>query len=196
MSTAMPPHQDCEVETPPVAESIATAVGEEPNGGVSWEKLFRKSRFARVRGRFVVPVILCRGKNICRSGTLSHEAEVLLNTLNEKTRSFWYGQQQSSIARYEYVRGLDCFNLLQPSGIHECRRADIDAKTANSRYRADARVANQVYMRLDGGTSKGQVRPHGFVVRKGRLHGSIFECWVSPHFPSVSRSRIFPAIQG
>ncbi|KAJ1567046.1 hypothetical protein HK096_011176 [Nowakowskiella sp. JEL0078] len=42
--------------------------------------LFRKCRFARVRNRFVVPVIFCRGKNICRSGTLSNGAEVVLNT--------------------------------------------------------------------------------------------------------------------
>ncbi|KAI9137731.1 hypothetical protein BKA69DRAFT_1095545 [Paraphysoderma sedebokerense] len=53
--------------------------------------LFKKSRFARVRGRFVVPVILVNGKNICRSSTLSSEAEVLFNTFNEKTKQFWYG---------------------------------------------------------------------------------------------------------
>ncbi|KAJ3277453.1 hypothetical protein HK104_003288 [Borealophlyctis nickersoniae] len=61
------------------------------NNTKSLARLFKKSRFSRVRSRFVVPVIYCRGKNICRSSTLSHEAEVLLNTLNEKTRKFWYG---------------------------------------------------------------------------------------------------------
>lgn len=38
--------------------------------------LFVKARFARCRSRFVVPVILFEGKNICRSATLSGGAEI------------------------------------------------------------------------------------------------------------------------
>lgn len=38
--------------------------------------LFMKARFARCRSRFVVPVILFEGKNICRSATLSGGAEI------------------------------------------------------------------------------------------------------------------------
>ena len=62
------------------------------NSATKLADLFRKCRFSRVRSRFVVPVLYCRGKNICRSATLSHEAEVLFNTWNEKTKNFWYGQ--------------------------------------------------------------------------------------------------------
>ncbi|KAL7753617.1 Myotubularin- protein 14 [Sorochytrium milnesiophthora] len=59
--------------------------------------LFKKSRFARVRSRFVVPAILYNNVNICRSSTLSNEAEVLLNMLNEKTKQLlWSGQASDS----------------------------------------------------------------------------------------------------
>lgn len=40
------------------------------------KELFLKARIARCRSRFVVPVILFEGKNICRSATLSGGAEI------------------------------------------------------------------------------------------------------------------------
>jgi len=55
------------------------------------KKYFMKSKLSRVRSRFVVPVILYKNKNICRSGTLSLEPEMLLNTLNSKTKEMIYG---------------------------------------------------------------------------------------------------------
>ena len=55
------------------------------------KKLFMKSNLSRVRSRFVVPVILFKNKNICRSGTLSLEPEMLLNSLNSKTKEIIYG---------------------------------------------------------------------------------------------------------
>ncbi|KAF9199817.1 Myotubularin- protein 14 [Haplosporangium sp. Z 27] len=51
-------------------------------------KQFEKSHFARVRARFVVPCILVRGKNICRSATLSNEVEVIIHGLKEKFIDF------------------------------------------------------------------------------------------------------------
>eukprot|EP00467_Chlorarachnion_reptans_P019228 CAMPEP_0114521622 /NCGR_PEP_ID=MMETSP0109-20121206/20283_1 /TAXON_ID=29199 /ORGANISM="Chlorarachnion reptans, Strain CCCM449" /LENGTH=657 /DNA_ID=CAMNT_0001702737 /DNA_START=322 /DNA_END=2296 /DNA_ORIENTATION=+ len=48
---------------------------------------FRQGRFARVRGRFPIPVILWKGKNICRSSTISVQAELLLNTSRDRLRS-------------------------------------------------------------------------------------------------------------
>eukprot|EP01137_Pigoraptor_chileana_P027658 Opistho-2@10509 len=58
------------------------------NDGRSLAVRFRNARFSRVRARFVVPVILVGGRNICRSGTLSQEAEVTLNIAQDKFRSF------------------------------------------------------------------------------------------------------------
>ncbi|XP_070557546.1 phosphatidylinositol-3,5-bisphosphate 3-phosphatase MTMR14-like [Ptychodera flava] len=40
------------------------------------QDLFTKSRFARCRSRFVVPVILYEGKHVCRSATLSSGPEI------------------------------------------------------------------------------------------------------------------------
>jgi len=48
------------------------------NDAEALKKLFMKSNLSRVRSRFVVPVILFKNKNICRSGTLSLEPEMLL----------------------------------------------------------------------------------------------------------------------
>ncbi|KAG0266375.1 Myotubularin- protein 14 [Actinomortierella ambigua] len=66
-------------------------------------RLFEKSHFARVRARFVVPCILVRGKNVCRSGTLSNEVEVFMhnvnqkfNDLNQKRKTFMYGAGEKS----------------------------------------------------------------------------------------------------
>lgn len=46
------------------------------NDSAVLKPLFRLSRFSRVHGRFVCPVILVRDKNICRSSTLAIQAEV------------------------------------------------------------------------------------------------------------------------
>ena len=46
------------------------------NDPVELRRLILECKFSRVRSRFAVPVILCRGQNICRSATLAHEAEV------------------------------------------------------------------------------------------------------------------------
>lgn len=46
------------------------------NDAKKLKDLFVKARFARCRSRFVVPVILFEGKNICRSATLSGGAEI------------------------------------------------------------------------------------------------------------------------
>mmetsp|Transcript_41992 Transcript_41992/g.68174 ORF Transcript_41992/g.68174 Transcript_41992/m.68174 type:complete len:868 (-) Transcript_41992:281-2884(-) len=47
---------------------------------------FLRGRFARVRGRFPIPVILWNNKNICRSSTISVQAEVLLNVSRDRLR--------------------------------------------------------------------------------------------------------------
>jgi len=39
-------------------------------------RYFQAAHLARVRSRFVAPVLRCRYKYVCRSGTLSHEVEV------------------------------------------------------------------------------------------------------------------------
>ncbi|KAI9178976.1 Myotubularin- protein 14 [Blastocladiella emersonii ATCC 22665] len=61
------------------------------NDAAALRSLFHRSRFARVRSRFVVPVLAVNGRNICRSATLSNEAEVLLNRFGEKTRQLLSG---------------------------------------------------------------------------------------------------------
>eukprot|EP01135_Chromosphaera_perkinsii_P003660 Nk52_evm39s250 gene=Nk52_evmTU39s250 len=58
--------------------------------------LFETTRFARVRCRFPVPVLMCRNKVICRSGTLSQEAEVKLNIAQDKIKKMIYGTGNSS----------------------------------------------------------------------------------------------------
>lgn len=55
------------------------------------KRLLRESRFSRVHGRFVVPSILVRNKNICRSATLSCHAEAILNSVHAKTKEFVNG---------------------------------------------------------------------------------------------------------
>jgi len=52
------------------------------------ERVFHSSRFARVHGRFVVPVILVNGKYICRSSTTSIEADTVLKNMKAKAREF------------------------------------------------------------------------------------------------------------
>ena len=45
-------------------------------------RLFQNAHFARVRSRFVAPVLCVRGKYVCRSATLAHEVEVRVHTLS------------------------------------------------------------------------------------------------------------------
>ena len=48
----------------------------------------KNSRFARAHGRFVVPAILIHGQYICRSSTISIEAESILQNVQAKTFKF------------------------------------------------------------------------------------------------------------
>ncbi|XP_078343302.1 phosphatidylinositol-3,5-bisphosphate 3-phosphatase MTMR14-like isoform X2 [Oculina patagonica] len=57
-------------------ESEKTDSSQKANDAKKLKDLFVKARFARCRSRFVVPVILFEGKNICRSATLSGGAEI------------------------------------------------------------------------------------------------------------------------
>ena len=59
------------------ATSETSDDAESYNDTAALREYFEHCRFSRVRSRFVVPVILVRSRNICRSSTLSHEAEVL-----------------------------------------------------------------------------------------------------------------------
>ncbi|KAF9436698.1 Myotubularin- protein 14 [Entomortierella beljakovae] len=61
---------------------------EKVNDTLELSRQFEKSHFARVRARFVVPCILVRGKNICRSATLSSEVEVIMHNVNQKISDF------------------------------------------------------------------------------------------------------------
>ncbi|KAI7825277.1 hypothetical protein BC939DRAFT_448411 [Gamsiella multidivaricata] len=100
-----------EYEAPPsiphtkrTQESVQSAVDKDKvNDTLELSKQFEKSHFARVRARFVVPCILVRGKNICRSATLSNEVEVFMhsvnqkiNDLNQKRKMFLYGTGERS----------------------------------------------------------------------------------------------------
>jgi hypothetical protein len=48
----------------------------------------KNSRFARVHGRFVVPAILINGQYVCRSSTISMDAESILQNVQAKTFKF------------------------------------------------------------------------------------------------------------
>ncbi|KAG0215123.1 Myotubularin- protein 14 [Mortierella sp. GBA30] len=81
----------------------STADRDKVNDTHELSKQFEKSHFARVRARFVIPCILVRGKNICRSATLSNEVEVFMhsvnqkiNDLNQKRKMFLYGTGEKS----------------------------------------------------------------------------------------------------
>mmetsp|Transcript_7263 Transcript_7263/g.13551 ORF Transcript_7263/g.13551 Transcript_7263/m.13551 type:complete len:1047 (+) Transcript_7263:186-3326(+) len=70
---------------------------------------FQRGKFARVRGRFPIPVILWNNKNICRSSTISVQAEVLLNMSTAKIRDIrnqlFVGQQKDKTKQPESGRG-------------------------------------------------------------------------------------------
>ncbi|KAF9930686.1 Myotubularin- protein 14 [Modicella reniformis] len=74
-------------------------------------KQFEKSHFARVRARFVVPCILVRGKNICRSATLSNEVEVIMHSvisdLNQKRKMFLFGSGEKSTDKDDRESSLE-----------------------------------------------------------------------------------------
>ncbi|KAK9890359.1 hypothetical protein WA026_010454 [Henosepilachna vigintioctopunctata] len=53
-----------------------------------------KARKGRCRARFPVPVILFRGKNICRSGTIAHYAEIYGRATVEAVNSYIYGTSE------------------------------------------------------------------------------------------------------
>ena len=59
------------------------------NDSAVLKPLFRLSRFSRVHGRFVCPVILVRDKNICRSSTLAIQAEAIFNNIHAKTKDIF-----------------------------------------------------------------------------------------------------------
>lgn len=59
-------------------------------------KLFSDCKLSRVRNRFVVPVLFYNQKHICRSGTLSHETEVIFNTIHGRTKYFLFGDDTNA----------------------------------------------------------------------------------------------------
>ena len=61
--------------------------------------MFAAARFARTRSRFVVPVILHRGKNICRSSTLARQAEIKARQAQQRVKDMCYGS--SSVSRLD-----------------------------------------------------------------------------------------------
>ena len=61
------------------------------NDAEKLRELFRESRFARVRGRFVVPVLLLGNKNICRSATTSVDAVTMLSNVHSKAKQLVTG---------------------------------------------------------------------------------------------------------
>ncbi|KAF9279886.1 Myotubularin- protein 14 [Mortierella alpina] len=89
-------------------------------------KQFEKSHFARVRARFVVPCILVRGKNICRSATLSNEVEVFMhsvnqkiNDLNQKRKMFLYGTGEKSPDKEDRESSLERQRLEDIELLHQ-----------------------------------------------------------------------------
>ncbi|KAF9572444.1 Myotubularin- protein 14 [Mortierella alpina] len=87
---------------------------------------FEKSHFARVRARFVVPCILVRGKNICRSATLSNEVEVFMhsvnqkiNDLNQKRKMFLYGTGEKSPDKEDRESSLERQRLEDIELLHQ-----------------------------------------------------------------------------
>ncbi|KAF9150142.1 hypothetical protein BG015_008049 [Linnemannia schmuckeri] len=89
-------------------------------------KQFEKSHFARVRARFVIPCILVRGKNICRSATLSNEVEVFMHSvnqkiidLNQKRKMFLYGTGERSPDKEERESSLEKQRLEDIELLHQ-----------------------------------------------------------------------------
>lgn len=70
-------------KTGPYAVDELTNQRQKINDAQRLKLLFRESRFSRVHGRFAVPTILCRTKNISRSSTLAIQAEAMYNNAKE-----------------------------------------------------------------------------------------------------------------
>ena len=62
--------------------------------------LFRSSRFNRVHGRFVCPVLLCGGVNVSRSSTLSVPAEAMFNNVATRTKELFGTLYESMSASF------------------------------------------------------------------------------------------------
>ena len=69
------------------------------------EHLMHESRFARVHGRFVVPVIFIQGKHVCRSATTSVDVETIFNNVTVKTKN-----TVKQLLNYLFVFFCVCWN--------------------------------------------------------------------------------------
>ncbi|XP_060574383.1 myotubularin-related protein 14-like [Ruditapes philippinarum] len=88
------------------------------------KNIFKQARFARCRSRFVIPVILFEGKNVCRSATVSSGAEMysrsgldFIFTGGEQSsstasRPVSSSSEQSDMQMFDRVRGQD-INVLK-----------------------------------------------------------------------------------
>ncbi|KAF9912944.1 hypothetical protein EC991_007558 [Linnemannia zychae] len=110
------------VPSPPTADSVFSHM----NDTNELSKQFEKSHFARVRARFVIPCILVRGKNICRSATLSNEVEVFMHSvnqkiidLNQKRKMFLYGTGERSPDKEERESSLEKQRLEDIELLHQ-----------------------------------------------------------------------------
>ncbi|KAG0309850.1 Myotubularin- protein 14, partial [Dissophora globulifera] len=108
------------------AHKITTVDKDKVNDTNELSKQFEKSHFARVRARFVVPCILVRGKNICRSATLSNEVEVFMhsfnqkiNDLNQKRKMFLYGTGERSPDKEDRESSLEKQRLEDIELLHQ-----------------------------------------------------------------------------
>jgi len=144
-------------DTDDVSASSTTAQAPEPAAGDSanraplLEPFFRRARFARARQRFAVPVLLLpNGRTLCRSGTLSHEVEVLFHRAQAAARSLMYAESdapgedplgQRSIMEQQRSMDIDLLRVLGVSfiadlmvenrkkkyGLHVCSSEKIDS---------------------------------------------------------------------
>ncbi|KAF9932883.1 Myotubularin- protein 14 [Linnemannia zychae] len=106
--------------------SVQVVDKDKVNDTYELSKQFEKSHFARVRARFVVPCILVRGKNICRSATLSNEVEVFMhsvnqkiNDLNQKRKMFLYGTGERSPDKEDHESSLEKQRLEDVELLHQ-----------------------------------------------------------------------------
>ncbi|KAF8947131.1 hypothetical protein BGZ47_010149 [Haplosporangium gracile] len=110
------------VPSPPTTDPVSSHM----NDTHELSKQFEKSHFARVRARFVIPCILVRGKNICRSATLSNEVEVFMHSvnqkiidLNQKRKMFLYGTGERSPDKEERESSLEKQRLEDIELLHQ-----------------------------------------------------------------------------
>ena len=77
----------CEAHKPPQSSAASAALPHSKvNDTAQLSTLFKLSRFNRVHGRFVCPVLLVDSVNISRSSTLSVPAEALYNNVATRTK--------------------------------------------------------------------------------------------------------------